>query len=61
MQDILTVLPFALVGLAMIIFGFVLNRQSTLSARRLDALIAAKRLPATSASAEPHTRVDTHS
>lgn len=60
MQDLLTVLPFALVGLAIIIFGLVLNRQSTLSARRLDAMIAAQRSGAKLSSAEPRMRTEIH-
>jgi hypothetical protein len=75
MQDLVTVLPFALMGVAMVVFGLVLNRQGTLSARRLDAMTAdrslatpeaiiappLKRPSATSPDAETRTRVETHS
>jgi hypothetical protein len=74
MPDLVTVLPFALVGVAMVIFGLVLDRQGTLSARRLDAMTGARSLTApepistpverssaTSPSAETPTRVETHS
>jgi hypothetical protein len=42
MPDLVTVIPFALVGMAMVVFGLVLNRQSTLSARRIDAMTLAE-------------------
>jgi hypothetical protein len=36
MPSLVTVLPFALVGIAMVVFGLLLNHQGTLSARKLD-------------------------
>ena len=38
MLDLVTIVPFALMGVAMVVFGLVLNRQSTLSAQRIDAM-----------------------
>ena len=40
MQDLLTVVPFAAVGLAMIVVALVFARQTTVSGRKVDRLMA---------------------
>jgi hypothetical protein len=40
MPDFMAVIPFGLVGVAMVIFGLVLNRRDTASARRIDKMDA---------------------
>ena len=55
MPDLVTVVPFALVGVAMVVFGLVLNHQGALSARRLDRMAQGK--PSTIESfASPRTK-----
>jgi hypothetical protein len=42
MQDLLVVGPFIGTGIALILVGLVSSHQNTLSARRLDQMVAAK-------------------
>ncbi len=55
MPDLVTVVPFALVGVAMVVFGLVLNLQDTLSARRLDRVAQGKPSKTEQAFASPRT------
>jgi hypothetical protein len=57
MPDLVTVVPFALVGVAMVVFGLVLNHQGTLSARRLDRMARGKPSTAEQSFASARTTV----